>query len=142
MRKGGGSGAATARDCGGAAITFDEFSLPDDVKKGEKLKIVAYGTVNPDVGVISGGDVDIRVQLDGDSVYSHGAGLCGDQSIALPLHLGTLDVRGLACPAQGKVAFQVDFKLPIIAPGGTYTVLAKGSEDAGGDVCVQIDLSL
>ncbi|CAM9644575.1 unnamed protein product, partial [Heterosigma akashiwo] len=82
-------------------------SLPDDVKKGKKLEIVAYGTVNPDVGVISGGDVDIHVQLDGDSVYSAVRGCAGTRASRSRCTWARWTCAAWPAPPRGRWRFKL-----------------------------------
>mmetsp|Transcript_8895 Transcript_8895/g.11768 ORF Transcript_8895/g.11768 Transcript_8895/m.11768 type:complete len:526 (-) Transcript_8895:296-1873(-) len=130
----------SASDCGGIVLEFDDFDLPSSIQKGSTLNIVAHGNIVDGSTVVSG-TIDLHVKLDGSQIYSHEADLCGSSSISLPLNLGDIDMQGLNCPADDEVDFEVDFRIPIFAPSGHYSILAQDASD-NNMFCVQIDIHL
>lgn len=71
-----------------------------------------------------------------NKVYSHQGDACGNDTISLPLGLGTLQYTGLSCPlsAGSTVDLSLGVTIPNVAPSGSYTFEMLGKASSGANV--------
>jgi len=136
-------GAATAQDCndGSFVVNWTDVSVTPTVVKNQKATLTASGILNKPT---TSGQYVLDVKYAGTSLYSHTGNVCVDESVALPLNVGTIQLHGLGCPANpGPVSYGLDVTLPTIAPSGSYVITVKSTDqDSGNLFCLQTNLTL
>lgn len=77
------------------------------------------------LSTVEGGDCATTVTWNGVPVLNDSFDVCGNQTVALPLGLGTLYVDGLSCPeAPGAMDIEIRAALSVLAPPGSYSIKA------------------
>jgi len=94
---------------------------------GQTLTITGKGVLDEEV---TSGDYTLIMKYQGIQILTHTHSVCGDDTINLPLGLGTITVHGLNCPqAAGDIVLYQTADLPKNTPGGQYEIDFSAVDD-------------
>jgi len=116
---------STWTDCTAASAPTSDRTMTFDPAvpvKGADNMIYLAGNLE---ATVTGGDCGVTVTWNGVPVLNDNFSVCGNQTIGLPLNLGTLLVDALDCP-QAPSALEIDItaQLSVLAPPGAYSIKA------------------
>jgi hypothetical protein len=93
---------------------------------------------------VAGGACQTTVTWNGVPVLNDSFDVCGNQTVGLPLNLGTLLVDGLDCPqSAGAMDIEIIAQLSVLAPPGAYSIKADCvASDATKLACADVSMRL
>ena len=118
-------------------MTFD----PAVPVKGANNMIYLKG----DLGTtVTAGACATTVKWNGVTVLTDSFSVCGNQTVSLPLSMGTLYVEALSCPqSPGPIEIDIRAELSVLAPPGAYTIKADCKMDSGTPLaCADVAMRL
>jgi hypothetical protein len=118
-------------------MTFD----PEVPVKGQDNFIYLSGVLSE---TVSGGACAATVTWNGLPVLNESFDVCGNQTVGLPLNLGTLYVEALSCPqAAGALEIDIRAELSVLAPPGAYSIKADCATDTNTPLaCADVAMRL
>ena len=118
-------------------IIFD----PAIPKKAERNMIYLTGDLE---ATVTAGACDVNIEWNRVSVLRDSFSVCGNQTVELPLNMGTLYVEALSCPqSPGPIKIDIAVDLSLLAPPGSYDIRADCKMDSGTPLaCADIAMKL
>jgi len=119
-------------------MTFD----PAVPRKGADNMIYLRGQLLADV---ASGACATTVTWNGVPVLNDSFDVCGNQTVGLPLNLGTLFVNGLDCPqSPSALDIEITARLSMLAPPGAYSIKADcvGNDATTKLACADVSMRL
>jgi hypothetical protein len=118
-------------------MTFD----PEVPVKGADNMIYLRGDL---LDSVSGGSCSTVVTWNGVPVLNDSFNVCGNQTVALPLNLGTLLVDALECPqSPAPLEIEIVAQLSVLAPPGAYSIKADCTSDDNTPLaCADVSMRL
>jgi len=112
---------------------------PNPPQKGAQVTITGKGALNEKVAT---GSYTTKIKYNSIPIFVHSGDICKNETIVLPLGMGTIKTQGLPCPtAVGEVELQQIASIAKTAPSGDVTVEFSAKDGAGGELlCLDVDL--
>lgn len=115
------------------------FDPPAPVK-GQSVTVTGSGTLDK---TVTAGTYTLDVYALGIHVLNHNHSVCGQDTINLPLGMGTITLQGLDCPASGPITIKEVVPIPTSVPSGTITAKFRAVDDSQEElVCANLEITL